>query len=56
MESMSGTFVEESKGMELFKMKNELIMFVNKMKSEGFLASVDYEDIEEMNESEITDW
>ena len=56
IEQMSEIFDEESRTMELYKMRNELITFVNKMKSEGFLASVDYEEIPVIRESEKGDW
>lgn len=56
VEQMNEMFDEESRAMELYKMRNELILFVNKMKSEGFLASVDYEEIPVVLESEKEDW
>ena len=56
IEQMTEMFDEESRTMELYKMRNELISFVNKMKSEGFLASVDYEEIPVVRESEKEDW
>ena len=56
IEQMSEMLDDESLTLELFKMRNELILFVNKMKSEGFLASVDYEEIPVVRESEKEDW
>ena len=56
VEQMNEMFDEESRAMELYKMRNELILFVNKMKSEGFLASVDYEEIPVVLESDKEDW
>lgn len=53
---MKDSFEEEFKDMELFKMKNELTLFVSKMKSEGFLASVDYQDIPDLQQFEKTDY
>lgn len=56
IEQMNEVFDEEPRAMELYKMRNDLIMFVNKMKSEGFLASVDYEEIPLVHESEKNGW
>ena len=56
IEQMNEMFDEESRTVELYKMRNELILFVTKMKSEGFLASVDYEEIPVVRESEKEDW
>ena len=56
MEMIKETFEEKFEHMELIKMKNELTMFVAKMKSEGFLSSVDYRDIPDLHEFEKAEW
>ena len=45
---MNNMYDDDSRDMELYKMKTDLILFVSKMKSEGFLASVDYDEIPEL--------
>ena len=47
-EQMNNMYEDDSRVMELYKMKSDLILFVSKMKSEGFLASVDYDEIPEL--------
>lgn len=56
IEQMNEVFEEETRSMELSNMRNDLMMFVHKMKSEGFLASVDYEEISVIRESEKGAW
>lgn len=56
IEQMSEMMDEESRNMELYKMKNELLLFVTKMKSEGFLASVDFQDVPDIPDRDRTDW
>lgn len=48
-------FVVEFRDAEIYKMKLELIQFVKKMKSEGFLESVDFQDIPIEMESGLWD-
>ena len=43
-EKMSNRYDFETRDMELLKLKNQLYQFVIKMKSEGYLSSVDYND------------
>ncbi|HJF33858.1 MAG TPA: hypothetical protein K8V56_18990 [Sporosarcina psychrophila] len=45
MEMTNDQFDIEPKDIEIYKMKIELIEFVNKMKSEGLLESVEFQDI-----------
>lgn len=52
-EQMNNLYEEKSRDMELYKMKNDLISFVSKMKSEGFLASVDYDEIPELEYEKV---
>ncbi len=55
IEQIKEVYEEEPRTNELYKMRNDLIMFVSKMKSKGFLASVDYEEIPMVCESgEVT--
>ena len=42
----------ESSSIELHKMKHELLMFVTKMKSEGYLTTVDYHDLPDVFETD----
>jgi len=56
IEQISEMRDDESLRMELSKMKSELLSFVSKMKSEGLLTSVDYQDIKNVPESEKEVW
>ncbi|WP_172369972.1 hypothetical protein [Sporosarcina jiandibaonis] len=48
MKQMQDSYVNETNSMELKKMKHELLMFVTKMKSEGYLTTVDCQDIPDL--------
>ncbi|MFD1929251.1 hypothetical protein ACFSFY_14505 [Sporosarcina siberiensis] len=48
VEMTSDGFEVGHNDLELFELKKELLEFVVKMKSEGFLSSVDYDDLPEL--------
>ena len=52
MKQIKNSYVNETNSMELHKMKHELLMFVTKMKSEGYLTTVDYQDIPNVFEND----
>ena len=52
MKQIKDSYVNEAISMELHKMKHELLMFVKKMKSEGYLTTVDYQDIPNVFEND----
>lgn len=56
IEQIKESYEKEPRTNELHKMRSDLIMFVNKMKSKGFLASVDYEEIPMVYESREVTW
>jgi hypothetical protein len=52
MKQMKEPYVNDANSMELKKMKRELLMFVTKMKSEGYLTTVDYQDLPDVFEND----
>lgn len=52
MKQIKDAYENETKSMELHKMKHELLMFVTKMKSKGYLTTVDYQDIPNVFEND----
>jgi hypothetical protein len=51
MKQMKDSYVNDANSKELKKMKHELLMFVTKMKSEGYLTTVDYQDLPDVFEN-----
>ncbi|WP_210469735.1 hypothetical protein [Sporosarcina sp. 6E9] len=51
MKQMNYSYDNDTNSLELKKMKRELLMFVTKMKSEGYLTTVDYQDLPDVFES-----
>ena len=51
MKQIKDAYVNEANSMELHKMKHDLLMFVTKMKSKGYLTTVDYQDIPDVFEN-----
>ncbi|QUW21598.1 hypothetical protein JSQ81_17665 [Sporosarcina sp. Marseille-Q4063] len=52
MKQMEYSFVNDTNSMELKKMKHDLLMFVTKMKSEGYLTTIDYQDLPDVFEND----